>query len=110
MAIGKKTGGRPAGVPNKATRELKELAQAHGPALIKELARLALKAESEQARVGAIKEMFDRGWGKASQAIQHSGAIGAYDLTKLSYDELKQLAAILGAAAVGGDSPGDPAA
>jgi hypothetical protein len=65
----------------------------------------------KRPKVSAIKEMFDRGWGKASQAIQHSGTIGAYDLTKLSYDQLKELAAILGpAAAVGGYTEGDPEA
>jgi hypothetical protein len=58
--------------------------------------------------VGAIKEMFDRGWGKASQAIQHSGTLGTYDLTKLSNDELEQLAAIIGRIAPShGDQGGD---
>jgi len=37
---------------------------------IKELARLAAKAESETARVAAIKELLDRGYGKAMQPIQ----------------------------------------
>jgi hypothetical protein len=34
-----------------------------------ELARLAVEAESEAARVAAIKELFDRGYGKARQLI-----------------------------------------
>jgi hypothetical protein len=51
------------------------------------------------------------GWKEPPQAIQHSGAIGAYDLTKLSDDDLKRLAAILGPAApLGADSGGDQAA
>lgn len=76
MAKGRKTGGRRAGTPNKATREIKELALPHGPVLMKELIRLALNAESEAARVAAIKEAFDRGWGKATQAIEHAGKDG----------------------------------
>ncbi len=34
-----------------------------------ELARLATEAESEAARVAAIKELFDRGFGKAKQSL-----------------------------------------
>jgi len=34
------------------------------------LARLATKAESEAARVAAIKELLDRGYGRAVQPIQ----------------------------------------
>ena len=37
--------------------------------MIAELGRLALQAESETARVSAIKELLDRGYGKAPQAI-----------------------------------------
>ena len=51
---------------------MKELAQQHGPEIIKELARLALKAKSEQARVAAIKELLDRGYGKASAQLEVS--------------------------------------
>lgn len=95
MAKRPKYGGRRAGTPNKATREIKELARPHGPALMKELVRLALKAESEQARVSAIKEVFDRGWGKSPQAVKHAGAIGTYDLSKLTDAELDVLEPIL---------------
>lgn len=66
MALGKKTGGRKAGVPNKATAEIKAVAQKHGPAAIQELVRLMREAESESARVGAIKELLDRAYGKSA--------------------------------------------
>lgn len=69
MAKGQKTGGRTAGTPNKATADVKALAAKHGPDVIKELARLAKSAESEQARVSAIKELLDRAYGKSAQPV-----------------------------------------
>jgi hypothetical protein len=63
-----KTGGRKKGTPNKATREVKDLAQQYAPDALKELARLAREAENESARVSAIKELLDRAYGKAPQA------------------------------------------
>lgn len=66
---GERRGGRKKGTPNKATAELKDLARLYTEPAIKELARLALKAKNEQARVSAIKELFDRGWGKATQVV-----------------------------------------
>lgn len=61
--------GRPKGAQNKATAEIKKLAQAHADTAIAELARLATKAESEAARVAAIRELLDRGYGKATQPV-----------------------------------------
>lgn len=72
MAKGKKTGGRSAGQPNNVTVELKTLARIYTPAAVKELGRLSVSAESEQARVAAIKELLDRGYGKASQILEHN--------------------------------------
>lgn len=77
MAKGQKTGGRTAGTPNKATSEVKVLAGKYGPDAIKALAGLAglittgktKEAESEAARVAALKEILDRAYGKASQPI-----------------------------------------
>ena len=69
MAAGIKTGGRKKGVPNKATAELKDLARQYTLPALQELARLAIQAESEQARVAAIKELLDRGYGKATQPV-----------------------------------------
>lgn len=70
MAKGKKTGGRTKGTLNKATEEVRELAKKHGPKAIKELSRLVTEAESEQARVSACKELLDRAYGKAPQAME----------------------------------------
>lgn len=77
MAISPKIGanrgnagkGRPKGSPNKATADIKALARVHAPVAMKELARIAAKSESDAARVAAIKELFDRGFGKATQPL-----------------------------------------
>lgn len=96
MALGGKRegAGRKAGVPNKATHEVRDLARMHGPAAIEAAARLAgliLKvapnkegdgemevpdgvAESEAARVAALQIILDRAYGKATQPL--SGADG----------------------------------
>src|SRR5262245_66519957 len=61
--------GRKKGTPNFMTRELKEIARREAPVLVKELIRLATNAESEAVRVAAIKELFDRGYGRSVQPI-----------------------------------------
>lgn len=68
--------GRKLGVPNKATRDIKALAQQQGPAAIARLVTLGgllpggmHKAESEGAQIAAIKELLDRGYGKATQPL-----------------------------------------
>lgn len=66
---GEHRGGRKAGTPNKITTEVRDLARQHGAKVIDELARLATAAQSEQARVAAIKELLDRAYGKAPQAL-----------------------------------------
>ena len=69
--------GRVKGVPNKATADLKRLAGQYTEAAIIELARLAFHAENENTRVSAIKEIFDRAFGKAPQShsVNHSGEV-----------------------------------
>jgi hypothetical protein len=67
---GKRPGaGRKPGSPNKVSLELRELAQAYAPAALAELARLAKSAKSETARVAAIRELLDRGYGKSRQTV-----------------------------------------
>lgn len=74
--------GRPKGSLNKDTNEIKALAQVHGPAAIARLAKLSGiitdkagtpigAAESEATQVAAIKELLDRGYGKARQPVDH---------------------------------------
>ena len=48
---------------------MRELARQHAPAVITELARLALKAKNEHVRVAAGKELLDRGYGKAGPLV-----------------------------------------
>lgn len=69
MAKGKKTGGRVAGTPNKATADIKEAARAHGAEAIALLWTLARTSETDGTKVAAIKEILDRGYGKATQII-----------------------------------------
>jgi hypothetical protein len=64
-----KTGGRKAGTPNKTTAEIREFARSYGRRAIKELAWLAFHAESGATQVMAIKELLNRGFGKAPQAV-----------------------------------------
>jgi hypothetical protein len=66
------SGGRRPGAGRKkatVTAEIREIARQYGPEAIAELARLAKHALSEQARVAAIKELFDRGYGRSVQPL-----------------------------------------
>lgn len=74
-------GGRPPGSLNKTTHDIKALAQSFGPAVIRKLAEMAGVLVDEkgkpvgeptpnpQARTAAMKELLDRGFGKARQPI-----------------------------------------
>ena len=64
------SGERQAGTLNKATADVKMLAQVYAPEAMEELARLATEATSESARVAAIKEILDRSYGRAWQAME----------------------------------------
>lgn len=72
-APGTRIGGRAKGTPNKATAEIKDIARQYAPDAVKELARLAKHAVSEQARVAAIKEILERAYGKSTQPISGEG-------------------------------------
>lgn len=61
---GERRGGRKKGQPNKATAEIKALAQSYGPEAIKVLVALMRKGE-----FAATKELLDRGYGKSVQPI-----------------------------------------
>lgn len=68
--------GRPKGVPNRVTVEIKTACQAVAPQMLAELQRLALNADNEGTRVAAIKEIFDRAYGKASQPLGQDPELG----------------------------------
>jgi hypothetical protein len=76
-AGGKRAGaGRPAGRRNKVTADIKELAQSFGEEAIKSLVEIVRDGEAPHAaRVSAVKELLDRGYGKAKQALEHSGGM-----------------------------------
>jgi hypothetical protein len=67
---GHKTGGRIKGTPNKATVEIKELARRYALTAVRELPRLATKAQSEQPRIAAIKEILDRCYGRPGETSE----------------------------------------
>jgi hypothetical protein len=69
MAAGIKTGGRQKGTPNKATADIKALAQEYTPMAMEALLLVITDSDSDAARVSAIKELFDRGYGKSRQAL-----------------------------------------
>ena len=83
---GERRGGRKAGVPNKATGEIKEIARRWGPDAIKALAGIAgldpdgTPAQSEQARIAALAILLDRGYGKAPQPQTGEGGEGPMTL------------------------------
>jgi hypothetical protein len=58
--------GNPGG-RSSAHVEVRNLARQHTPAAMQELARLALKARSETARLKAIEMLLERGFGKPTQ-------------------------------------------
>lgn len=75
---GERRGGRVKGVPNKATRTLKELAREYTPQALKTLAQIMVASESDAARVAAANAILDRGYGKPSTVLtgdEDGGAI-----------------------------------
>lgn len=79
---GKRPGaGRPAGRRNKATdaelESLSTLAKQHTAAALQTLVNIAANSESDAARVAAANSILDRGYGKPTQALEHSGKGGA---------------------------------
>lgn len=51
------------------TDDLRELARAAVPALVRKAVALAHSSESLPAVLGVIKELGDRGWGRAEQSV-----------------------------------------
>jgi hypothetical protein len=88
MKFPKGQSGNPGGRP-RVLGEVQDLARLHAPSIIVELARLALKAKSETARIAAIRELLDRGYGRSRQAMEISAPAG--DPLQLLLEELDAL-------------------
>jgi len=71
MAVpkGVRIGGRQKGTPNKATADIKAVAQQYTAEAVNALAVIMRTSESDAAKVSAIKELLDRGHGKAAQTV-----------------------------------------
>ena len=104
MALGRKTGGRQPGSPNKATAEVRAFASQYGEAALIELARLVGEAESEQARISACNSILDRAYGKSRLSAPIE-----IELPDTSTPEgvIKAVSAILQAATTGKILPAD---
>lgn len=66
---GERRGGRKKGVKNATTTDIKAVASLHGKEAIDKLVSLMKGAGSEQVQVAAAREILDRAYGKASQAV-----------------------------------------
>jgi hypothetical protein len=88
MKFPKGKSGNPGGRP-KVLGEVQALARQYAPTAIVELARLALKAKNETARIAAIRELFDRGYGRSRQAMEITAPAG--DPLQLLLEELDVL-------------------
>jgi uncharacterized protein DUF5681 len=87
MKFPKGQSGNPGGRP-KVLADVQELARQYAPVAIVELARLALKAKNENARIAAIRELLDRGYGRSRQSMEVSAPAG--DPLQLLFEELDE--------------------
>lgn len=97
---GKRPGaGRPKGVPNRSTSELKAAAQRYTDDALKTLAEIMTDDDQPgPARVSAANAILDRGYGKPMQPVTHD-----LDLNNLTDEQLAILAVALGAPALPGE-------
>ena len=60
--------------------DVRSLARAYTPMVVKILGGIASNGESENARVAACSQLLDRGWGKSASVVEHTGKDGAEDI------------------------------
>ena len=71
----KKSGGRQAGTPNKATAEIRAVAQQYSHQAVETLALIMANSACDRARIAAAKEILDRAHGKPAQAVEVSNEL-----------------------------------
>lgn len=64
-----KVGGRTKGTPNKATADVRALAQLYTDEAILTLVTIMKHGDAETARIAAARELLDRGHGRATQVL-----------------------------------------
>lgn len=103
---GKRPGaGRKPGKVSSAKRDLMAMARGYCPDALRVLVAIMKDAKQPaSARASAATGILDRGYGRPPQAVHHQGAIGTYDLSHVSDDDLSRLETILGPLA---DDSGD---
>lgn len=74
MPFKKGSSGNPGG-RTKQDKQVKEFAQKHGMECIKGLVALMRDVDAK-VRLGAIKELLDRGFGKATQSVEVASSAG----------------------------------
>lgn len=87
---GKREGaGRTTGVRNKLTREhgatISELAREYTELSLEVLSSIARDGESETARVNAANSLLDRGYGKATQQLDHKSSDGSIGMGLIAW-------------------------
>jgi hypothetical protein len=74
-----KSGGRKAGTPNKATAEIKTLAQQYGVRALQRVVALMV-SEDERVSLSACQEILSRAYGKPPQPQTGEGGEGPVKL------------------------------
>lgn len=69
--------GRQKGQRNRVTVEIKELAQLHGPKMLRALVQLAEKSPDDKVRLAAQREVLDRAYGRPMTPQEITGKDGA---------------------------------
>ena len=87
-----KTGGRKPGTPNKCGQEVRLYAQEFGQDAIGILANLMHKSKDEKTQIAAAKEILDRAYGRASQAMELTGQVNVAPAAEMSDMETARLA------------------
>jgi hypothetical protein len=75
------TSGRKLGVKNKVTADIRALAREYGPKALENLIWLAEHAAQQAVQLSAIKELLDRGYGKAPQLVDGDSLGGPINIT-----------------------------
>lgn len=81
--------GRPKGVPNKVTKDIRAVALDMSPIATQRLKQL-LKSDNETVAMAAVREVYDRAFGKATQHVEHSGDVGLFSILEAARTRLSE--------------------